>query len=307
MNSSGMISVSAVFIAVAASAPAGAQVRGIYSPGSTLTQAGTFSDPGFGYINQLWYYSASRLSGPAGNTLPVTGSITIAADNNVFSYVPKLKLLGANMQFSADLTLSKGNYTASDPLLSPTPFLGGGVGLTNTDIVPFSLGWHRERVDVQAAYSFYIPTGRYHPGASNNVSTGYWSNALESGATLYLTKNKAMQLSLFDAYTWNTVQRGTGIRPGQNNSLDYSLTQQFTFGKWSLQAGPAGYGQWQTTRNQGQSLLREALKYSINGAGFTTSLAAPHGITLGLSALWEYRARNTYKGHTIVITAAFPL
>jgi hypothetical protein len=279
----------------------------MYSPGSTLTQAGTLSDPGFGYSNQFWYYSASALAGPAGRVLPVSGSITIAADNNVFSFTPKSQFLGASIQFSVDLTFSNGNYIAFDPLISATPFAGGGVGLTNTDVVPFSLGWSRKRIDVQAGYSFYIPTGRYHPGASDNVSTGFWSHSLESGATIYLTKNKATQLSLLDAYTWNTVQRGTGIRPGQNNSADYSLTQQFTFGKWSLQAGPAGYGQWQTTRNQGQSALREALKYSINGAGLTTNLSAPHGITLGVNALWEYRARNTYKGHVIVITASFPL
>ena len=102
------------------------------------------------------------------------------------------------------------------------------------------------------------------------------------------------------------LSRAPRLRPART-TRDYSLTQTFSLdksGKWSLQAGPAGYGQWQTTQNTGQLPVREALEYRVNGAGFTTSLSAPHGISVGVSALWEYGARNTYQGHTVVVTAS---
>ena len=293
-----------------ATLPALAQVRGMYSPGSTLIQAGSLGNPGFGYNNQFWYNSSTQLIGPEGKPLPITGSISIRFDNNTFSYIPKFKFLGATVQFTVDVAFSNGNYAAIDPFTGGPGVRGGGAGLTNTNFVPFSLGWHLKRADIEVGYGVYAPTGYYKPGASNNVSSGFWTNTLQTGATMYLTKSKATQVSLYNEYAWNTIQQGTMVRPGQNDSLDYSLTRTFSLdksGKWSLQAGPAGYGQWQTTHNTGQLPVREALEYRINGAGFTTNLSAPHGISVGVSALWEYGARNTYQGHTVVVTASFTL
>ncbi len=292
-------------------APALAQVRGIYSPGSTLTQAGTLGDPGFGYNNQFWYGSSDRLFGPNGNPLTLNAPVSVKVDNNTFTYIPKFKFLGANIQFTVDVAFSNARYYLSGEFLGhPETAQGGGAGITNTNFVPFSLGWHLKWADIQAGYSVYAPTGKYTPGASDNVSTGFWTNSLQVGTTLYLTKNKATQVSLFDVYAWNTTAQGTTVKPGQNDSLDYSLTQTFSLdksGKWSLQAGPAGYGQWQTTRNSGQLPIREALVYRIDAAGFTTNLSAPHGISLGVNALWEYGARSTFQGHTLVFTASFTL
>ena len=34
------------------------------------------------------------------------------------------------------------------------------------------------------------PTGRYTPGASDNVGSGYWGHNLITGSTVYLTKDK---------------------------------------------------------------------------------------------------------------------
>lgn len=300
----------AAFFLLWAAFPALAQVRGIYSPGSTLTQAGTISGSGFGYSNQFWYSSSDRLFGPNGNPLPLNAPVSIKVDNNTFSYVPKFKLLGANLQFTVDLAFSNGRYSVIDPFLGRPGVQGSGAGLTNTNFVPFSLGWHLKWADILAGYSVYAPTGYYKPGGSDNVSSGYWTNSLQAGTTLYLTKSKATQVSVFDVYAWDTTQQGTTVKPGQNDSLDYSLTQTFSFGKsdkWSFQAGPAGYGQWQTTRNTGQSAIREALKYSIEGAGFTMNLSAPHGISVGVNALWEYGACSTFQGHTVVVTASFSL
>ena len=107
-------------------------------------------------------------------------------------------------------------------------------------------------------------------------------------------------------YAWNTTQQGTGIHPGQNDSLDYSLSQTLSLsenGKWSLLAGTAGYGQWQTTRNGGQNPIREALEYGVDAAGFALNLSSPFkGFFVGTSVLWEYAARNTFQGRTMTVT-----
>jgi hypothetical protein len=287
--------------------PASPQVRGTYSPGSVLTGGGTVGDPGFTYDNQVWYSSANQLNGPQGNILPVQGSISFLYDNNSLIYVPKLKFLHANLEFSVDIVFSNGTFAARDPFSGGATVSGTAVGLTNTNFMPIDLGWSFKWADLQTGYSVSAPTGRYVPNASDNVSTGFWTNSWQTGTTLYLSKSKNTQLSIFNAYAWNTTQQGTGLHPGQNDSVDYSLTQTISLAKgnrWPLQFGPAGYGQWQTTQASGQLAIRQPLLYGIDAAGFTVNLTAPFkSLNFGTSALWEYHARNTYQGHTLVFDA----
>jgi hypothetical protein len=294
---------------VVSGASTSAQVRGTYSPGSTLTGAGTVSDPGLVYENQFWYISANQLKGSHGNVIPIHGSLSFAFDNNSVIYVPTFKFLGANLEFSVDVAFSNGRLAARDPFLGGSTSNSSDFGLTNTTFVPFDLGWHLKWASLQTGYSLAAPTGQYVPGATNNVSTGFWTNSWQSGATLFLRKSQSTQISIFNTYAWNTTQQGTGVHPGQNDSIDYSLTQMFSLdksGRWSLQAGPAGYGQWQTTKNGGQNPAREALTYGVDAVGFTVNLNAPFkGLYVQTSTLWEYAARNTYQGHTLVLTAGF--
>jgi hypothetical protein len=289
--------------------PALAQERGVYSLGSTLTEAGTLPDPGFSYSNQIWYGAAGQLKGPQGNSLPVNLSAALVADNNSLMYVPKFKFLKANLEFILTVTFTNGSYSAIDPFIAGHMINVSGEGLTDTNIVPFELGWQFKRVDFQTGYNFYFPTGHFDPSASDNTSNGFWTNSWHTGATIYLTKTKATQISIYNAYAWNTAQKGTHFHPGQNDSIDYSVSQKFLLsksGKWGLLVGAAGYGQWQTSNNRGSDPIRDALRYRVNAGGFTLSLSSPlKGLYLATGALWEYGARSTFQGHTMTITGGF--
>lgn len=287
-------------------APSVAQVRGEYSPGSTLSSAGTVPDPGFSYSNQIWYNSSDRLYGPRGNPVPIQGQLAFLTDNNSVVYVPKFRLLHAKPEFMLCIAFSNGRFAARNPFNGDMVAVGAA-GLSDTNFVPLELGWNLKRVDLQTGVSVYAPTGRYVPHANNNLSSGFWTVGWQVGATIYLTKSKATQASVYNYYAWNTVQQGTGIRPGQIDSIDYSVTHTFALGhsgKWSLLAGAAGYGQWETTDTQGQPPVIARLRYGVDAVGFTTSLNSPYkGLYVGLSTLFEYGARNTYEGRTNVITA----
>lgn len=284
-------------------ASATAQVRGEYSPGSTLSNAGTLPDPGFSYSNQFWYNSADRLYGRNGQVIPGAGSFFALTDNNSVAYVPKFHFLGAKLQFLIDIAISQGRFDAKNPLNGDL-VLVGATGISNTNFVPLELGWSRKRLDLQTGLSIYAPTGRYTPHAPDNLSSGYWTIGWQAGATLYLNQSKSNQASIYTVYAWNTVQQGTNVRPGQNVSLDYSLSHTFHLGKsdkWTLLAGPAGYGQWQTTDDQGRAT--NPIRYTIDAIGFTSNLSTPYkGLYVGTSLLYEYGARNTYEGRTSVIT-----
>jgi hypothetical protein len=301
----------ALFSLAGFATPARGQVRGMYSPGSNLTGAGTLAAPGFSYTNQLWSGATGEVKGPEGNALPLQPLDTIFIDNNTITYVSKFKFVHGRLQFSVDIAFANGRFSLRDPFAPGLAGSTAGAGLTNTTFVPFGLGWQWKHVDFQTSYAVSAPTGPYIPGASNNVNSGYWTHFLQTGATIYLSKSKSTQISLFNAYAWNATQQGTGIHPGQNDSLDYSLSQTFSLsrsGNWSLLAGAAGYGQWETTDNSGLDPIRDALKYRVNASGFTLVLNTPYkGFALAAGLLWEYGARNTFQGRTMTITAGFQL
>jgi hypothetical protein len=287
-------------------ASSAAQVRAEYSPGSTLSNGGTVPDPGFSYTNQIWFNSADRLCGPRGKSIPFRGQLSVLVDNNTLTYVPKFHFLHAKLEFLIDIAISNGRFDTRNPFDGDN-VIRGAAGISNTSFVPFDLGWNLKWLDLQAGLSIYAPTGRYVPHAADNLSSGFWTAGPQAGATVYLSKNKLTQASVFTYYGWNRVQEGTGIHPGANASVDYALSHTFPLaseGKWSLLLGPAGYGQWQTTDKGGVRRDLARLLYGVDGVGFTTTVSSPYkGLYVGFSTLFEYDARNTYEGRTNVITA----
>jgi len=232
--------------------PARAQVRGQYTPGMTATNSGTLPDPGLTYQNLFQLYSFNQAKGPNGERLPVNGSILVIADQNIFLWVSKKKILGANIGLVADLPITNKSLTSAT-----LGALGGGSGLADSYYQPFTLGWHEKRANYTVAYGFTAPTGRFNAGASNNVGSGYWGNDLSAGETFYLTKNKGTAVSVYEMYEFHGTQKTTQIHPGQTFDLDYSLTQVLPLQKnmhTLLQLGLIGYEQLQTTDKSGPGI-----------------------------------------------------
>lgn len=290
-------------------APVFGQIRGTYSPASTLTSGGTLPDPGYSFSDLFWSNSSNTLKDPHGNPLPLQAAVTVSNNTATFGYVPRLTVLRAHLEFVVALQSMTGSFVLRDPVPGGIDLKGGGSGLANANVLPLTLGWHTARLDVQTGYGFYAPAGGFVPGALNNTSSGFWTHSWQSGATLYPTKNKTTQISVYNVYLWNTVQEGTGVRPGQNDSIDYSLSQKILLtadSRWSVQVGAAGYGQWQTTENRGQIPARESLKYRVYAGGGTFTVTSPFkSLFASGNLLWEYGARNTVQGRTAALSAGF--
>jgi hypothetical protein len=290
-------------------APVFGQIRGTYSPASTLITGGTLPDPGFSFSDLFWTNTSDTLKGPKGNPLPLQTAVTVSNNTATLTYVSRRTVLGAHLEFVVALQSMADSFVLRDPLPGGSELAGGGSGLANANILPLNLGWQTARIDVQAGYSFYAPAGRFVPGAPNNTSSGFWTSAWQSGVTLYATKNKATQISLYNVYLWNTVQERTGVRPGQDDSIDYSVSQKIALtadSRWSMQVGAAGYGQWQTTENRGQIPARESMKYRVYAGGGTFTVTSPFkSLFASGSLLKEYGARNTLEGRTATLSAGF--
>ncbi len=294
------------FWAVVGLGHAQAQVRGVYPLGMSATNSGVTPESGFTYSNMFLIYSRSQLKGPNGEVL-VTGNNSVIMDMNSLVWVSKKKIL-RGAKFSLSATLPFANNSLTSDVVGP---ISGGGGFADSYYQPFTLGWKFKRADIQAAYGFMAPTGRFNPGASNNIGAGYWGHFVTSGQTVYLTENKGTAVSAYEAYEFHTTQKGTDIHPGQTLDLDYSLTQVIPLQKdmkTLLQVGLIGYGQWQTTSRSGPNIdpaIASQTKYRVNSLGAVGNVILPgRKVIVGFKWFGEFGNSTTVQGHSLQISGA---
>lgn len=273
-----------------------AQVRGVYPLGMSATNSGVTPEPGFSYSNLLAIYSRNKFVGPDGELL-ATGEQSVVMDLNSFVWVSKRRILGARFSMSATLPIANNSLTSD-----VAGAISGGEGFADSYYQPFILGWDTKRAAVRAVYGFLAPTGKFKDGANDNVGSGYWTHALSSGQTFYLTKNRATSVSAFQMYEIHTTQAETKVHPGQTLNLDYSVTHAFPLGDaLRLQVGLAGYHQWQITDKSGPAITTEQANahYKVNALGVASNVSLTSKLNVGFKYFQEFANRSTFQGHSI--------
>jgi hypothetical protein len=269
----------------------------------SATNSGVTPESGFSYSNQLLYYSRNISKDSAGNTLPVAGDNSVLMDLNSIAWISDWTILGAVYSASATLPI------ATNSLTSETyGTISGGTGLADAYLVPLILGWNGERVSVRAMAGTVAPTGRFDSTANDNVGNGYWSPTLASGQTVNILNSKILTFSMFEMYEFHTRQKGSGIHPGQNINLDYSLLVALPRAAgFRVQMGLAGYEQRQTTAKTGPllSAAENSSRYAVNAFGFVVSGTAPErGLNLGVKYFKEFANQSTYQGYSVQVMVA---
>lgn len=276
--------------------PTPAQVRGVYPAGMSATNSGVTPESGFSYSNLLAIYSRDKFVGTDGELL-ATGEQSVVMDLNSFVWVSRRRIMGARFSMSATLPIANNSLTSD-----VTGPVSGGQGFADSYYQPFILGWNTERADVRAVYGFLAPTGKFEEGANDNVGSGYWTHALSSGQTFYLTKNRATSVSAFQMYEIHTTQASTQIHPGQTLNLDYSVMQAFSVGRdLRLQVGLVGYHQWQITDKTGPAITPEQANahYKVNALGVASNVNITSRVNAGFKYFQEFENRSTFQGHSL--------
>jgi hypothetical protein len=281
-----------------------AQNRGVYPLGMSATNSGITPSPGFTYVNQLLFYSRDHSKDDAGNTGPVTGENYVLMDMNTIAWVSKKKILGG-ANFSAAATLPFARNSLTSEIQGP---ISGGGGFADSYYLPFILGWNRERLAIRVIYGFLAPTGRYVSTSNDNVGSGYWTHALSSGQSFYLTTSKRLVLSTFQMYEFHTTQEATGTHPGQTFDVDYSLMGSLLMREaFQLHVGLVGYEQRQTTAKTGPavSLAASRDRYAVNALGFAVNSVFPkHQAGLGVKYFKEFANRSTFQGYSVQLSGS---
>ncbi len=302
-------------VALAGALPLGAQQKGQYVLGQFGLNAGILPDPGITYANIDINYPTNTFNDSNGNALGPKPSLNLWIVENIFYYVPDNKILGGNLGFMvATPTLANGSLTLEQINRS-----GSTYGLADMWLQPLTLGWHLKRADIQIGDAIMYPTGRYSPGALNNIGSGYYGNHLFTGSTVYLTKNKGTSANLFtnwEVHGHKQVANGGRITPGQAFSDEWGLGQVLPLSKdlsKLVQLGVVGYDQWQVTPNGGNYAIAGPLGniiflpaslvpfYSVHAVGGQISYIMPaKGLNFFFKYDHEYLARATTLGNQIV-------
>ena len=298
-----------------------------WMPGQVGLNAGIVPAPGFSYVNITINYHSNAFNGPSGSAIPVTGNYDVWAVENMFYGVLDPKILGGNILFDMGIIPASGSLAADlatqNPGIPNLSAVAGGAGLSDLWVEPIGLGWHLKRADIQVGEAMILPTGRYTPGATNNVGTGYFGNHLIDGLTYYITKNKGTSANIFTDWEVHGSRAGTSNTektPGQAFTLEWGLGQVLPLKKnfsQLLQVGLIGYDQWQITANGGTvpigstnlTIPASTLPYySVHAIGGQGSYILPmKNLTFYVKGEHEYTAYSHFVGNTFVYGLAWTL
>jgi hypothetical protein len=310
------------WICLASASYMSAQQKPQWMPGQMGLNAGILPSPGFSYVNMDLNYDAGAFNDRNGKAIPVTGTYNVWAVENIFYYVPDTKFLRGNLGFMVIFpTIANGSLVAELPNFPNLGVTGGGAGLADLFVQPFTVGWHLKRWDIQVADGIMIPTGRYTPGASNNIGTGYFGNHLQSGTTYYITKNKGTSANLFTDWEVHGQRQGTNNTyktPGQAFTDEWGVGQVLPVKKdlsQLLQLGAIGYDQWEITNDGGSIsvggivLPAKALPhYSVHAVGGQLNYILPaKNFSLFFKYEHEYSATSHTLGNTICFDSVWTL
>lgn len=292
------------------------QQKGQYVPGQFGLNAGILPSPGFTYANLDLNYDTSTISDANGNAINPKPNLNLWVIENIFYYVSNAKVFGGSLGFMITVpTLANGSLTLERVNVS-----GSTYGLADTWVQPFTLGWHLKRADIQAGDAFMTPTGRYTPGALDNIGSGYFGNHLFMGTTVYLTKNKGTSASIFtdwEVHGQKQITQGSVYKtPGQAFTDEWGVGQILPLSKdlsKLLQVGVIGYDQWQLTSDTlsaplGATVTGPAPFYSLHAVGGQGNFILPgKGLMLFFKYEYEYSAKATTSGNTIVFGGSWTL
>ena len=317
-------SIAAIVLAVLLPAPASAQFNGGNLLGDAGVGSGTQPPPGWN-LGALYYrYATDTVLKADGSRIVVDpsqpASTTMQAIAPMLVFTSRAKILGAD--YGIVLAPAFANAALEAPLFDFQQPVGTGAG--DLYFLPVTLGWHTKHADVKTAFGFFAPTGRYEPGASDNLGKGMWCYELSAGTTVFLDSarawsaatsafwethsDKSMQLTVKDKVV------PVDVKVGQILTLEGGLGRSFLKGAASI--GVAYYAQWKLTEDRLDTAIplpadTPLSKHRVYGVGpdITVPIAAKKRLIslINVRYFWETGARVKTQGQSLVITAMFPV
>jgi len=198
----------------------------------------------------------------------------------------------------------------------PSLDVPGSFAFSDLTFMPLWLGWHKPRADFTAGWSFFVPSGKYEAGGSDNGGLGMWSNDFQAGTTLHLDDKHAWSTSLLATYEIHSHKEDSEVKAGDILTLEGGTGKSFykkvegTPIPQITSVGLVYYAQFKVTADSGSNPLLDYLlagrKDRVFGVGLEGSVFLPKPkLLLGLRIVPELGARNRTSGWTFLLTLAY--
>jgi hypothetical protein len=292
-------------VALIYATPALAQLNTQHIKGGVGLKAGT-QPPPHAYViaPYLYFYNTDTVKNRDGDQLPIDASITSTAFAGGVSFVTTKKILGGTYGFQMLFPVGINNRLQGTEI-DANP----GAGLTDSAVVPISLGWHFKRADAIASYTIYLPTGRYTPGADDNTGFGMWGHEPGFGTTVYFDEKKQYHAAALVSFDFQSNKEDSETKVGNAMNIEGGVGGDFL--KGGLTAGLAYYYSAKLTEDHIENFPGVLVqgKNKVFAIGPEATLALAKGNTvyafLRVNYAWEVYARTTTQGQAFQIAATF--
>ena len=183
-----------------------------------------------------------------------------------------------------------------------------GAGLTDSVIVPISLGWHHKRADAIANFSIYAPTGKYTDGADDNTGFGMWGYEPAVGTTVYLSEKRQYHAATIVSFNSQSKKEDSENKVGNAINIEGGVGGDFL--KGGLSTGLC-YASFKLSDDEIAGLpgilIRGKNKTFGLGPEATLAIAARNKVYgfVTVRYFWETYARTTTQGDAWLIQATF--
>jgi hypothetical protein len=294
-----------LYVVLLGATPAQAQLNTQHVKGAVGLKSGSQPPPHVYVIAPLLYiYNTDTVKNANGDKVPIDATITSVAYAGGVSVVTSKKFLGGFYGYQILAPVGVNNRLQGTEIDS-----NPGPGISDSAVVPFSLGWHFKRADATASYSIYIPTGRYTDGASNNTGFGMWGHEVGVGTTVYLNDAKQYHASALASFDFQSKKEDSETKVGNTMNIEGGVGGDFL--KGGLSAGVAYYWSGKLTQDhiEGFADILVRGKNKVFALGPEVTLALAKGDTvygfLKVNYEWEVYARTTTQGSELQIAATF--
>ena len=255
---------------------------GSYYPGLMDIRDWTNPDPGLYLLDyNYWVHSDSyfdkdgnQINGETSSAFFIDPKLDVYANAPVLFYASKFTLFKAKYLASISMMYLNLTTTFTTGVGSrETTFSSNVSGFGDLTLMPLGLSWtEHERFDISFMYTMYIPTGRYEPGADDNIGQGHWTHQFQIPGYAYFM-DKATALALIPTLEINGPIQNSDAKFGNRFSLEYGISQYLT--EW-LEIDLMNAHNWQISEDSGDeawwvgSVLDGKDQKSIFSVGLST-------------------------------------
>jgi hypothetical protein len=284
-----------------------AQYKGDHIPGATGMQSGSQPPPGFYIGNLTFAYPTDTIKDGNGNTLTGGGTtITTSLTGASLAWVLKPTIAGGHLGGAVLLPLMA-NRIERNSLSVDT-----GAAFTDMVVQPAMLGWHSKRADTMAAYSLYLPTGKFAPGGTDNSGLGMIGQELSGNTTIFFDDTRTWTASTSLAYEWHSKKRDEDLRVGNIFTIEYAVGRSWYKRVDAplpliMTGGLAGYMQFKVTDDTGTAIpasLQSVPRDRVFGLGPEFDMFIPQArlsIVVRVQPEFGARVRTQGVGFTLAV------